>query len=274
MGPLKNRYCGKNIQTPTFLEKGINFLIQGENMHQEAVSYQVGDFKMKGYLAYDNASAAKRPAIVIAHAWKGLGEFECEKARQLANLGYVAFAADVFGGGKTAESDEEAGALMLPLFIDRKTLRERIRAAVEAVKQYAVVDPDRVGAIGFCFGGLTVIELLRSGADIVGAVSFHGVLGDTLGGNKAHIEPLAKEIKGALLILHGYEDPLVPPGHIVAIQKELNDANVDWQMDIYGHTSHAFTNPALKDYEQGLVYNEKSSQRAWRSMRNFFEEIF
>ncbi|MBS4168273.1 dienelactone hydrolase family protein [Parachlamydia sp. AcF125] len=243
-------------------------------MYQEAVPYRVGDVSMQGYLVYDPTSREKKPAIVIAHAWKGQGEFEREKAKQLANLGYVAFAADVYGEGKTAESDEEAAALMAPLFVERKTLRERIRAAVRAVKQCPAVDPNKIGAIGFCFGGLTVIELVRSGEDIRGAVSFHGILGDTLGGKKARLEPLAKEIKSALLIQHGYEDPLVSSSDIAAIQKELNRANVDWKMDIYGHTSHAFTNPSMRDTEHGLVYNAKSSQRAWTSMRNFFEEIF
>jgi len=243
-------------------------------MHQENLKYQVEEKVMDGFLVYDPSNTQRRPAVIIAHAWRGQDDFAREKAHELAQLGYVAFAADLYGDGKEASSDEEAAQLMRPLFINRKRLRQRIVAAYKTLKECPQVDSRKIGAIGFCFGGLTVIELLRSGVDIRGAVSFHGVLGDTMGESKAHLEPLAKSIPGALLILHGHDDPLVSAEDIAKIQTELTEAKVDWQMNIYGHTAHAFTNPLVNDANNGMVYNSKVSQRAWWSMRHFFEEVF
>lgn len=243
-------------------------------MHRENLKYKAEDTVMDGFLVYDPSNSKRRPAVIVAHAWYGQDDFAREKARELAQLGYVAFAADLYGNRREAKSDEEAVSLMGPLFLDRKLLRQRIVAAYDTVKKCPLVDPRRIGAIGFCFGGLTVIELLRSGVDIRGVVSFHGVLGDTLGEFKAQLEPPAKHIPGALLILHGHDDPLVSAQDIAEIQTEFTQAQVDWQMNIYGHTSHAFTNPLMNDANRGLVYNSKISQRAWWSMRHFFEEFF
>lgn len=244
-------------------------------MHEETVLYRSGDKEFKGYLAYDQAvKAKKRPAVIVAHAWRGQDDFAREKARELAKLGYVGFAADVFGNGLSVDNNEEASALITPLFLDRQLLRDRIRAAYDTVYDQKMVDKDRIGAIGFCFGGLTVIELLRSGADLRGVVSFHGILGDTFGKNKAKLAPNAKQIKGALLMLHGHDDPLVSREDIYAIETEFTKAGVDWQIHIYGHAVHAFTNPVVHDVKSGMAFNEKANHRSWQSMRNFFDEVF
>ena len=242
-------------------------------MYQETIPYYIDDHKFVGHLVSPEGSQ-KRPAIIIAHAWKGRDEFARHKAEELAELGYVAFAADLYGEGKVVESDEEASALMMPLFLDREQLQSRIIAAYEIVRNHPMVDGSRIGGIGFCFGGLTIIELLRSGVDIRGVVSFHGVLGIRKGDSQARTVPIAPSIKGALLILHGYEDPLVSDEDIKRIQQEMTEANVDWQMYIYSHTVHAFTNPQVHNYEGGLSHQPKSSKRAWQAMQNFFEEVF
>jgi dienelactone hydrolase len=243
-------------------------------MEEQICTYRQGDTTCRGWLVYDKGSAHLRPGIVIAHAWRGLDDFTRQKARELAALGYVVLAADLYGEGLTADNDTEAGQLMLPLFLDRALLRQRIQAALDALQKVAVCDHTRLGAIGFCFGGLTVIELVRSGAPIRGAVSFHGVLRTAMGNQHATLAPLARHIPSALLVLQGHDDPLVSAEDIAALQNEMTTAHVDWQIHTYGHTSHAFTNPEANDTVHGLVYNKQSARRSWRSMQNFFEEIF
>lgn len=246
-------------------------------MKHEKISYQIDDRSYNGYWAFptgEDPTVQQRPAILVAHAWMGQDHFARQKADALAELGYIGFAADVYGEGKTASNAEEAESLMLPLFQDRSLLQKRIRAALDIVRQHPGVDPSNIGAIGFCFGGLTVIELLRSGADMKGAVSFHGVLGNKIGNTQAKTVPIAQSIKGSLLILHGHEDPLVSAGDIAHMQKELSDAKVDWQMNIYSHTSHAFTNSEAHDKEHGLMFQPLSSERAWWAMIHFFSERF
>lgn len=232
------------------------------------VSYQADGLCCEGYLVNPKEMRHAQPAVLIAHAWYGQDEFARKKAHELAELGYIALAIDMFGHRKNATCDEEASSLIKPLYLDRKLLQVRISAAFETLLKQPGVDGTRVGAIGFCFGGLAVIELLRSGAPVKSVVSFHAVINYS-GVNSF---PIAKNIKGSILLLHGYEDPLCPLKEIQYLQRELNDARVDWQMDIYGMTSHAFTNPLVNDKKKGLIYNEKASTRAWLAMKNFFHE--
>lgn len=246
-------------------------------MKNEKFSYQIEEETFNGYWAFpqdEGREAQKLPAIIVGHAWMGQDHFARQKAEELADLGYISFAADVYGEGKTTSDPEEAQRLMLPLFEDRALLQKRIRAAYDVVRQHPSVDPAKIGAIGFCFGGLTVIELFRSGADVKGVVSFHGVLGSKLGPMEAKTIPIANGIKGSLLLLHGHDDPLVSPHDIASAQKEFTDAKIDWQMYIYGHTSHAFTNPQAHDRANGLVFQPLSSERAWWAMVHFFSERF
>lgn len=248
-------------------------------MIDETIQYSCNDVSLSGYLAYTEDSRAKRAAIIVAHTWRGQDEFAREKARELADMGYVGFAADVYGQGKTAGSDEEALRLMLPLFLDRNLLRSRICAAADAVKRHPFVDENAIGAIGFCFGGLTVIELLRSGYPVRGVVSFHGLLGFTLKDSSSQTHKAKKiknaaDIKGSLLILHGFKDPLVSEGDIQALQQEFSSAGVPWQMNIYGEAAHAFTNPEANDPAGGMQYQPEAAFNAWLSMCNFFEDLF
>ena len=243
-------------------------------MHKETVNYYCHETLLKGYLVYDKSIEFKRPAVIVAHAWRGQDDFARQKATILAEMGYVGFAADLYGNGISVTTNEEAQALMSPLFLDRKLLRERITAAFEVIKAYPFVDPSSIGAIGFCFGGLTVMELLRSGADIAGAVGFHGTYGRSLGEHKAILTPIMDNIQGSLLLLHGYDDPFVSQEDMHHTLKELTTAGVDWQMNLYGHAMHAFTNPDVHDPKAGMLFDPKANFRSWKAMTDFFSEVF
>ena len=242
-------------------------------MITEIIQYQYDGVSFKGYLARPNNTKAKLPAVLVAHTWRGQDDFSRQKAEAIAELGYVGFALDLYGNATTASDDKEALQLMLPLFLNRQLLQNRMKAGLEILQSLPFVYQETIGAIGFCFGGLSVIELLRSGAPIKGVASFHGILGNTLDKYKAAPAPFAP-MMGNLLILHGEKDPHVSQSDIVSIQDEMTKANVDWQMNIYGQTYHAFTNPQADDQKSGMIYNPRTTERAWLAMTNFFTEIF
>jgi dienelactone hydrolase len=228
------------------------------------------DPEFEGYLAADlrpPAHRTPRPAVIVAHAWRGRDDFADSKARQLATLGYVGFAADVYGRNQRGDTDEGAAALMDPLVADRQLLRHRITAALNTISAHPLVDPTRIAAIGFCFGGLTALELARSGAPIRAAVTFHGLL-------RTPTPADAKNIRCKILALHGHDDPLAPPEDVQSFAQEMTSAEVDWQIHIYGNTAHAFTNPAATDRARGLHYDPTADRRSWQAMRAFFEEVF
>ncbi len=246
-------------------------------MKTEHIKYHVGDLTCHGYLAREESStkdAKKSPAVIVAHAWMGQDQFARDKADELAKLGYIGFAADIYGEGRTAQTPEQAGALMQPLFVDRKELRRRMVAAYTELKNHPAVDSNKISVIGFCFGGLAAIELFRSGQDLRGTVSFHGVLGNKLGNVSAQLEPSTLPLKGALLLLHGYKDPLVSQEDRVNIEKEFSTANVDWQLVIHGLAAHAFMNPEAHDTKHGLIYEPATAKRSWQMMQNFLNEQF
>jgi dienelactone hydrolase len=240
----------------------------------KVVEYHCRGVKFKGYIAHDSGKKGPKPGIIIAHAWRGQDDFARQKAEALAKLGYVGFAADVYGEGKTVDNDEDAFANMSPLFLDRQLLRDRINAGFDAMINETFVDKERLGAMGFCFGGLTAIELLRSGAKLRGVVSFHGLLGEKLGPLEAKKLPLAPKLHGSLLVLHGYLDPMVSREDIQNFQAEMTNAEVDWQMHIFGNATHAFSNPEANSPEKGLLYHATTEKRALQSMTNFFNEVF
>lgn len=231
------------------------------------VNYLDGDTVLEAFIAYDDALQGVRPAVLISHTWGGRDQFVAEKAKKLAELGYVGFALDMYGKGVLGSGPEENARLMQPFMDDRALLQQRITAALQAVRLLPWTDGNKIAAIGFCFGGLCVLDLARTGADIKGVVSFHGLLGAP--GNTA-----GNVIKAKVLILHGNDDPLAPVEQVLAIQQELSAAQADWQLHSYGHTMHAFTNPLANDPSFGTVYQPSADRRSWQAMRNFLEEIF
>lgn len=242
-------------------------------MESKEHAYKAGTTDCLGYFAYPTA-VEKPPIVIIASTWEGMNKFAKDQAHELVNMGYGAFVADMFGGGKAAHNQEEAASLTLPLFIDRKLLRERILAAYREAKTMEECNVSKIAAIGFCFGGLTVIELMKSGAILDGVVSFHGVLGPNLMGHQAVLEKTADEINSTFLLLHGYKDPLTPMTDVLDLQKELNDKNVDWQTHIYGTAAHSFTNPEAHDESSGMYFDKIACSRSMKTLHNYLKEIF
>ncbi|WKJ88746.1 dienelactone hydrolase family protein [Methylomonas montana] len=231
------------------------------------VAYLDGDTVLEGFFAYDDAIAGQRPVVLIHHAWGGRDQFVADKAIKLAELGYLAFATDMYGKGVLGKSPEENAGLMQPFIDDRAKLQQRLLAALATVKLMPWADNDRVAAIGFCFGGLCALDLARTGVDIRGVVAFHGLLGapDNLSN---------PQIKAKVLVLHGYDDPMGPVDQVIALQNELTRAGADWQVHVYGHTMHAFTNPVANNPDFGTVYQTFADRRSWQAMQNFLSEIF
>jgi dienelactone hydrolase len=233
----------------------------------QKVEYKEGDTVCEGLLVYDDLFKGPRPGIIIAHQWKGLTEYEKMRAELLALRGYVALCADVYGKGVRADNPKDAAALAGKYKADRPLLRARINAALDFLRKQERVNPKQVAAIGYCFGGTTVLELARSGADVLGVVSFHGGLNTP---NPAD----AKNIKGKVLALHGADDPFVPDTEVLAFQKEMREAKVDWQLVSYGGAVHSFTDKnAGNDNSKGSAYNANADVRSWREMKLFFDEI-
>jgi dienelactone hydrolase len=234
-------------------------------MHTEIIPYEHDGHQFEGFIAYDETVDGARPGVLVAHAWMGQDDFARDKAVLLAELGYVGFALDVYGVGRRASDRAGAEALMMPLIEDRALLRARLNASLERIKAHEVVDATRTACIGFCFGGLCAIDLARSGADVTGVVSFHGLL---MGADVPN-----QRITAKILALHGWDDPLAPPDQVIAFTKEMTDAGVDWQLHAYGGTMHAFTNPNANDVDFGTVYHEAADRRSWQAMRDFFGEV-
>jgi len=232
------------------------------------VDYKDGETVLEGYLAYDDAVKGKRPGVLVVHEWNGVGPYVQKRAEQLAALGYVALAADIYGKGVRPPTPEESAKVAALYRNNRPLLRRRARAGLETLRRDERVNPTKIAAIGYCFGGTAVLELARSGAEVAGVVSFHGGL-DTP--NPAD----ARNIKGKVLALHGGDDPQGPPAQVAAFEEEMRGAGVDWQLNIYGGAVHSFTNPASgSDPSNGAAYNERAGRRSWQAMRDFFGEVF
>lgn len=236
-------------------------------MHTSHYKYHLGEQEFIGFLAYDDAIDEPRPAVLVAHDWSGCNEFACQKAIMLAEQGYIGFALDMYGNGRIGNTTEEKQALIQPLVSDRLLIRNRVLAALDALIAMPEVDNNRIAIIGFCFGGMCSLDLARSGAEIKGAVSFHGLLG-------APADLKSQPIKAKTLVLHGYDDPMAKPEQVHEFCQEMTKAKVDWQMHMYGLVQHSFTNPTAHDVHAGLIYNPLAAERSWQAMSNFLQEIF
>lgn len=235
---------------------------------EKDVEYREGGKVMQGYAAYDDAVTGKRPGVLIIHQWLGLGNYEKMRAKQLASLGYSVFCADIYGKGirpaDTAAAMKEAGIYRS----DRKLMRKRAEAGLKELKKQKMTDLKKVAVIGYCFGGGAALELARSGADMAGTVSFHGVLDTTMPAKP-------KQIKSKILVLHGADDPNISGTQLQDFMKEMRNAGTDWEVVLYGNAVHGFSMPdAGNNTASGFAYNEKADKRSWIAMKDFFDEIF
>ncbi len=236
-------------------------------LQHRIIDYRDGEAVLEGRLVWDDAFPGPRPGVLVAHAWAGRSEYEDGKADRLAQLGYVALALDLYGKGVRGTTPEENAALMQPFLDDRAMLQNRLLVSLQTLRDQPEVDAANVAAIGFCFGGLCVLDIARTGEDLAGVVSFHGLFpapGNTAGNT----------VQARVLALHGWDDPMAPPEAVTELAAEMSSLGADWQLHAYGKTMHAFTNPAANDPDMGTVYNETADRRSWQAMTNFLDELF
>ena len=234
-------------------------------MQTKALDYRDGTLRLSGLLVHDDSVSGVRPGIVLFPDARGMGDHAIERAHRLAELGFTALVADLYGNGASARDKAQAWELMGDLRSDETRWRGRAQAALDALSSQENVDRARIAAVGFCFGGSTALELARSGAPLAGVVSFHGGL---------HFKQPedARNIKAKVLVCHGALDPLVPRAQLTAFEEQMSRTSVDWQVHEYGGAMHAFTNPGVK--EEGMAYDALADQRSWNAMLALFQEIF
>jgi dienelactone hydrolase len=234
----------------------------------ESVEYKDGDTALKGFLVYDDALQGKRPGVIVVHEWWGLNDYARQRAEMLAELGYVAFAIDMYGDGKATEHGDDAKAWMTQITQNLGAWQKRALLGLEILKKHELVDPDYTAAVGYCFGGSTVMQMAYAGAELDGVVSFHGTLPPATAEQQ-------KQIKAKVLVAHGEDDTFIPPKRELAFKRALDAAGADWQMVTYGGVRHGFTNPRADDSGiDGVKYDEKADDRSWALMQSFFDEIF
>ena len=233
------------------------------------LDYRCDDVTLRGYLTWNDNAAGPRPGVLVFHEGLGLGEFAMERTRRLAELGYVALAADMFGDRRQANNLQEVATLVGGLRAEPEKLRARGRAALSTLAALPQVDATRLAAIGFCFGGSVVLELAREGADLKAVVSFHGALATKMPAQSGRVT-------ACVLVLTGANDPLAPPDQVAAFENEMREGGVrDWQVISYGNTLHGFTNPAADgSMMRTALYSEQADRRSWASMRSLFDEVF
>jgi len=237
------------------------------SIETRTVEYRDGEDLFEGLLAWDDESDALRPGVLVAHTIRGRTDFENTRAEKLAELGYVGLALDVYGKENIGSDIEVCRTLMESLQADRPLLQRRLGSALSALRKQPEVDASRLAAIGFCFGGLCVLDIARTGADVAGVVSFHGLFESP--GNTA-----GNRITAKILALHGWDDPLAPPESVFDLASEFSEMGADWQLQVYGNVRHAFTNPAADASTGVTVYNAAADRRSWLAMQNFLSELF
>lgn len=236
-------------------------------LRQRVVEYRDSDAVLEGRLAWDDTVEGPRPGVLVAHAWSGRSDYEDGKADALATLGYAALAIDLYGKGVRGGDPETNASLMQPFIDDRVSLQQRLLVSLDELRRQPEVDGSQVAAVGFCFGGLCVLDIARSGADIAGVISFHGLFASP--GNTS-----GNRIRAKVLALHGWDDPMATPEAVNALAAELSAMGADWQLHAYGNTMHAFTNPAAGNADIGTVYDPVADRRSWQAMKNFLDELF
>jgi len=239
-------------------------------LKEDSVSYSAGGTNFKGYVVYDDNKTGKRPAILVVHEWWGLNDYPRSRARQLAELGYIAMAVDMFGDGKTADDPKQAMALTKPFYQLPLITKSRLDAAINKLKGFEQTDTSKMAAIGYCFGGFVVLNAAKLGANLKGVVSFHGDLSGV---------PVRKDLlKAKILLCHGEADKFVTHENVAAFRKSLDSVNADYTFKSYPNATHAFTNPAAtengKKFNIPIAYNAAADSASWNDMKSFFARIF
>jgi dienelactone hydrolase len=235
-----------------------------------SVTYTDGSVTMNGYVAYDSSINDKRPVVLVVHEWWGLNDYPKSRARQLAGLGYLAMAVDMYGNGKTVDNPTDAGKMSAPFYKDAAMAKSRFDAALAKIKSYPQADTGKVAAIGYCFGGGMVLNMARLGDDLDGVVSFHGML---IGA------PANKDLlKSKILVCHGADDQFVPQKDVDVFKKQMDSINADYTLKVYPGSTHAFTNPAAtavgEKFKIPIAYNAAADTASWKDMKEFFGKIF
>lgn len=240
------------------------------DLKEEAVQYATDTVSMDGYVVWNNAIEGKRPVVLVIHEWWGNNDYPKERAKMLAELGYLAMAVDLYGNGKTVDDPEKAGALAMPFYQHPEMVRRRFEAALEKIKSYPQADTSRIAAIGYCFGGAQVINLAKMGFDLDGVVSFHG--------NLNVIPPQQGIMKTPILVLHGEADEFVSKEELEQFKREMDSVNAQYTIKTYPGATHAFTNPAAtatgQKYHMPISYNQKADSLSWLEMKDFLKKIF
>lgn len=237
----------------------------------EEITYDVNGQSFTGYLAYDDAVSEKRPGVLVVHEWWGRNDYARKRAEMLAELGYTGFALDMYGSGKVADHPDDAKAFMQEVTSNMDAAEQRFEAAKEVLASHQTVDADRIAAIGYCFGGGVVLHMARTGADLDGVVSYHGMLG-----TKTPAQPGA--VKAKVLVFTGGEDPFVPNEQVQAFKDEMEAAGADLRVVVYPKAKHSFTNPAADaagaEFNMPLAYDEDADENSWKLTKGFFTDIF
>jgi dienelactone hydrolase len=243
---------------------GVSARVARSEVQTKTIVYQHNSKEFRGYLAWDDSRQERRPGVLVVHEWWGLNDYARQRARQLAELGYVAFAADMYGEGKTVDHPQEAGQMAAQVRANVGEWRARAAEALSILKSQPICDPDRVAVIGYCFGGSTALQLAYSGADLDAVVTFHAAL-------PAPTPAEAQQIKPRLLINHGADDPFIPSQAIEAFRSVLNEAQVPYEFVSYPGARHSFTVPSADAVgSDGMKYNEAADKQSWEKMISLF----
>lgn len=271
---MKQLLLGTFALAVAMLASGCNATMesQAQSLATEEVTYTVGGQTMKGYLAYDASIKGQRPGVLVVHEWWGLNDYVRKRADMLAGLGYTALALDMYGDGKTADHPKQAGEFATAVRENWGEGKERFMAALQLLRQQPSVDPERIAAIGYCFGGGVVLQMAREGADLDGVASFHGSL-----------SPMGKaaqqgEVNAKMLVLHGAKDQFVSAEQLQAFKDEMNDAGVGYELVVYPNATHGFTNPKADQtaakYGIPLGYDVEADEKSWNKLQAFLKEVF
>lgn len=241
-----------------------------QQLKEENITYTGDGVTMNGYIVYDESKEGERPAVIVVPEWWGLNDYAKMRADELAKLGYIAMAIDMYGSGAQADNPDSATKISAPFYSNPEMAKKRFDAALDKLKTFPQVDTSKLAAIGYCFGGAQVLTMAKLGDNLKGVVSFHGNL---------NVVPANKDLlKAAILVCHGGSDPFVPETEVIEFKKQMNAIGADYTFKVYEGSTHAFTNPAStengKKFNLPLAYNPAADTASWNDMKDFFERIF